>query len=359
MFLHKLGYSPTQYSLHLIPNSSLWAGVTKSSLTALSLSNRIAHKNIGTLLFEHGRHFSLVLAANSEERDNDVITKGEEYSTPKRDTLSRDVGESGYSTNHSSIAAHANDVIMMSSPPRAECTKLNESCSTIIVSDSEDETEDPLATRSCALPGLFSHRLHPQPIDEKCTCNIQSTIPYFLPPRPKHSSTERAPINMDTNCSSKQKQHKPSSRDKVIVISSSDETDLPSLSTFGGQQSDVRHIHVSGRSPQSSDEGIVLDSRWEGSSRTGYGSRVENKTLLAATCMSPTESGPSQHSVLSGDGELLRQQKAAEHSVVVKCSGYELTQADLRTLEPHQWLNDQVSQSSSTFIYSCMCSMLS
>ena len=41
-----------------------------------------AHKNIGTLLFDHGRHFSLVLATkSSEERDNDVISEGEEYST--------------------------------------------------------------------------------------------------------------------------------------------------------------------------------------------------------------------------------------------------------------------------------------
>lgn len=159
LLLHKLGYSLTQYSLYLVPNSALWAGLSLSNITKLSSppSSHGAHKNIGTLLFDHGRHFSLVLATKSgNERDNNVISEGEGYSTPKNqcDTLLRDVGESGYLTNHSStsIAATqlASDVIITSSPQskpaELECAKLNESCSTIIVSDSEDE-ENPLSLK--------------------------------------------------------------------------------------------------------------------------------------------------------------------------------------------------------------------
>ena len=204
--LHKLGYSPTQYSLYLIPNSALWAGLSLSNLTKLSSpSSHSAHENIGTLLFDHGRHFSLVLAIKSgEERDNDVICEGEEYSTPKSqcDALLHGVGESGYSTNHSStsIAATqpASDVIITSSPQskpttESECAKLNESCSTIIVSDSEDE-EDPLSLKPPALPGLHAHRLQPPPSKNDNTSSIQPiTSRYFLPPTPlsthlRHSS---------------------------------------------------------------------------------------------------------------------------------------------------------------------------
>ena len=106
------------------------------------------------------------------------------------------------------------------------------------------------------------------------------------------------------------------------------------ITTSGGYQSSVQQ--VPGRSPQSSDEGIVLDSRWEGSCCSSR--VVENKSALAATSL--TEGNPSRNSLLSGKEQV---QKATEHSVVVKCGGYELTSADLRTLEPHNWLNDQVS----------------
>ena len=106
------------------------------------------------------------------------------------------------------------------------------------------------------------------------------------------------------------------------------------ISTSGGYRSSVQQ--VPGRSPQSSDEGIVLDSRWEGSCCSSR--VVENKSALAATSL--TEGNPSRNSLLSGKEQV---QKATEHSVVVKCGGYELTSADLRTLEPHNWLNDRVS----------------
>ena len=205
LLLHKLGYSPTKYSLYVIPNSALWAGLTPSNITKLSSpSSHSAHKNIGTLLFDHGRHFSLVLATKSgEERDNDIISESEEYSTPKNqcDALLHDIGESGYSTNHSSpsIAATqpASDVINTSSPQskpaEPECAKLNESCSTIIVSDSEDE-ENPLSLKPPALPGLHIHRLQPPASINDNTSSIQPiTSRYFLPPTPlsthlKHSS---------------------------------------------------------------------------------------------------------------------------------------------------------------------------
>ena len=106
----------------------------------------------------------------------------------------------------------------------------------------------------------------------------------------------------------------------------------------GGQQrSNNRQQILPGRSPQSSDEGIVLDSRWEGPGFTS--GRVENQSALSAVSESLIEGS------LSGEvGQTLTQQKVTEqHSVVVKRGGYELTPADLKTLEPHMWLNDQVS----------------
>lgn len=108
VLLHQLEYSPTQYSLYVIPNSSLWAGLTLAVLTS---SNHITHKNIGTLLFEHDRHFSLVLASKSEERNNNITTNSEEYSTPKCDTLLHNVSESGYSIYHSTSQLCHHDII--------------------------------------------------------------------------------------------------------------------------------------------------------------------------------------------------------------------------------------------------------
>ena len=261
----------------------------------------------------------------SEERDNNVINEGEEYSTPKCDTFLHDVGESGYSTYHSSITTPANDVFVTSSPQSkpTECAKLNESCSTIVVSDSEDD-EDPLPFRTPTLPGLYTHKLRPRSINDKKSI-FQPTSPYFLPPRPQHSS----PVITDSNSQCSQRQQRPTStRDEVIVISSSDEADLS-----GVQQSNIQQI--SGRSPQSSDEGIVLDSRWEGPHASG---RMENQKVSVDASLIE-----GSHSLLSWEGQVLNEQKATEHSVVVKCGGYELTPADLRTLEPHIWLNDQVS----------------
>ena len=215
LLLHKLGYSPTQYSLYLIPNSALWAGLTLSNLTKLSTSTHAnIHENIGTLLFDHGRHFSLVLATKSKKlRDNDVISEGEEYSTPKQcDTLLHDVGESGYSTFHSSIATStplppsaANDVIITSASqtkPTDQHSKLNESCSTIIVSDSEDD-EDPLhvTPRASTLPGLHTHtyRSHQQSIENDSKSISQPTNGlYFLPPRPPHLK-HSFPVTSDSN----------------------------------------------------------------------------------------------------------------------------------------------------------------
>ena len=247
----------------------------------------------------------------------------------------RDVGESGYSTYHSSIATPAKDVIMTSSPQSKpiECAKLNESCSTIIVSESEDEIEDPLAFRTPTLPGLYSHRLRSQSVDKKSS--FRSTSPYFLPPHPKHPSSVKTGISDPNSSYNQQQQGSTSTRDEVIVISSSDEAELPSITTFGGHRSSVQQ--VPGRSPQSSDEGIVLDSRWEGSRCCN---RVENQSMLARAALTDGD-----QSLFVGEGQVLNQQKASDHTVMVKCGGYELRQADLRTLEPHQWLNDQVSLS--------------
>lgn len=111
----------------------------------------------------------------------------------------------------------------------------------------------------------------------------------------------------------------------------------------GGQQSNRQQINLlSGRSPQSSDEGIVLDSRWEGPRRSSGRTEEGNQTTLTAAASSPIHD--SHSFLLSGareEGRMLSQQKKA--TALVKCGGYELTAADLRTLEPHMWLNDQVS----------------
>ena len=116
-----------------------------------------------------------------------------------------------------------------------------------------------------------------------------------------------------------------------------------------GQQSTNRQQILPGHSPQSSDEGIVLDSRWE---EPGFTSgRVENQSALSAVSESLIEGS------LSGEvGQTLTQQKVTEqHSVVVKRGGYELTPADLKTLEPHMWLNDQVSLHHYKFLMSHRC----
>ena len=334
LLLHKLGYSPTQYSLYLVPNSSLWAGVRRSSLTSLSSSNLVTQETIGTLLLERGRHFSLVLAGKagkSKGRDNDVVViEGEENSTPWCDVF----GDSGYFTNHSSGVTSVDDVIMTSSSQNepAEATKLNESCSTIVICDSECESEDPLVAfrtpSSLSLPQLLPHGTYLQAVKERPT--FQSTSQYFLPPQPKPSSIGETPVIMDTNdptcrCDhSCQPDQQKTSNDDVIVISSSDET--PSA-PFVGQQSDFRWL--TGHSPQSIDEGIVLDSRWE-----GPGS-INRPTIRPASVYRGQSSSGQERQVPC-------QQKASEQCVVVKCGGYDLTSADLRTLEPNRWLNDQV-----------------
>ena len=112
----------------------------------------------------------------------------------------------------------------------------------------------------------------------------------------------------------------------------------------GGQQNNRQQIDLlSGRSPQSSDEGIILDSRWEGPHRSTGRTKEGNQSALTASCSSSIDG--SRRLLLSGardEGRVLSQQKKATE--LVKCGGYELTAADLRTLEPHMWLNDQVSR---------------
>ena len=112
----------------------------------------------------------------------------------------------------------------------------------------------------------------------------------------------------------------------------------------GEQQSDRQQIDLlSGRSPQSSDEGIVLDSRWEGPHRFSGRAEEGNQNALMAAASSSIDGRVSLLlSGASGEQQMLSQQKKATE--VVKCGGYELTAADLRTLEPHMWLNDQVSR---------------
>ena len=116
----------------------------------------------------------------------------------------------------------------------------------------------------------------------------------------------------------------------------------------GEQQSNRQQIDLlSGRSPQSSDEGIVLDSRWEGPRCSSTRAEEGNQSALTA-CSSSIDGSCSL--LLSGareEGQMLSQQKTA--TKLVKCGGYELTAADLRTLEPHMWLNDQVSRIHSVY----------
>ena len=85
-----------------------------------------------------------------------------------------------------------------------------------------------------------------------------------------------------------------------------------------------------------------MDSRWEGPRRSSGRTEEGNQTTLTAAASSPIDDSHSL--LLSGareEGQMLSQQKKA--AKLVKCGGYELTAADLRTLEPHMWLNDQVS----------------
>ena len=111
----------------------------------------------------------------------------------------------------------------------------------------------------------------------------------------------------------------------------------------GEQQSDRQQIDLlSGRSPQSSDEGIVLDSRWEGPRHSSGKAEEGNQNALTACSSSIDGSRRLLLSGASGEQRMLSQQKKAVE--LVKCGGYELTAADLRTLGPHMWLNDQVSR---------------
>ena len=111
----------------------------------------------------------------------------------------------------------------------------------------------------------------------------------------------------------------------------------------GGQQSNRQQIDLlSGRSPQSSDEGIVLDSWWEGPRHSSSRTEEENQNALTAAASSSIDGSCSLLLSVAGEGQMLSQQKTA--TKLVKCGGYELTAADLRTLEPHMWLNDQVSR---------------
>ena len=361
VLFQKLGYSPTKYNLHVVPNCSLWAGILQSQIS--SMSTKAAYKELGTLLLEHGRNYSLVLVANGKpsdtERDAGGVVPGDvDCSTPEFDSHIYNLNESGYSTYNSgsSLTTPSTDDVIMTSSSKAsnESTAKGES-DCIIISDTEDEMEDPLciaksrssAGRLCALPGLFSHRLHFQPMDN--STSISPAGPFFTPSRTntKEASHERSEMRdcryktSNVICNRLQMVPQPSN-DDVVIISSSDEAEKLQSSNAYRQQAKV--VRLSGNS---SDEGIALESVWE---EHGYGNK-EELPQCRKVCLSKKSGYQSQFSSLSGGFQsrcLVNRQESPKQPAGIRCCGFELSPADLRTLEPHQWLNDQVSLIGST-----------
>ena len=371
MLLQKLGCSSTKYSLYVLPHSSLWAGVVRSQLS--TLSHNVPHtEEIGSLLFKGGRHYSLVLVANGEEqsvleRMNEVVEDKVDYSTPESCSGNNNLNESGYLTYSSTLTTPTtnddDDVIMMSSSRHStkECLAQDESICTIIISDSdEEECEDPLSinpasstsrTRQCALPGLFSLRLHPLLSRDKCNHDKCSASSFNRLPKKRLTKVDVDPFPPDKNASRHRQQiHKPL-RDEVIVISSSDEATKVRSRTATSRQKSGDSVLLSRDTCQSSDEGIVLDSLSDESNtcilnESGQGTKIgacvtEIKVDCQSRCGTFSDRGCQ-------DGISLKTQPGAggQTSVAVKCCGYELSEADLKTLQPHHWLNDQVSQTS-------------
>lgn len=346
MLFQKLGYSPTKYNLHVVPNCSLWAGILLPQMS--SGSTNTVYEELGTLLFEHGRNYSLVLATSGEdgktEQDSgDVVPGDVKCSTPEFDSRVHNLNESGYSTYNSgsSLTTPTTDsVIMMSSPKTSieSTSKGEDDC--IVCDTTEDEMEDPLCIansrsstgRPCALPGLFSRTLHAQSTHSS---NIISQAgPFFTP---SHAGTKAASLDdshsktSNIRCNCFQLSPQPSN-DDVIIISSSDEAGKSQSPNAFGRQSEVDRP-----SGTSSDEGIALESIWE---EPGYGNREE---LPQCSC----DVGQDKISLLLGGFQSTCQvnmEESAKHRAVIRCCGFELSAADLRTLDAHQWLNDQVGQ---------------
>ena len=373
VLLQKLGYSPTKSSLHIVPNCWLWSGGLESRLPSKSANAVHKEQELGTLLFEEGRNYSLVLLENNAdgtgemfEKVGDTIDEDLECLTPKFNSHVPNLGESGYSTFHSSYGStkHSTDDVIITSSPNAsnKCTTMDKSECTIVY-DTEDEIEDPLCfvessstTRPCALPGLFSHQLHARPKD--IVTNIDSRGPYFLPPRTDTKMTSHRSSEMDehrsTNKGTNRFDHSQlASSNDVIVISSSDEGDRlrPSSALISRRQTDT--INVSANSSQSSDEGIVLDCVWEEELANGL-----KEGNARGSALPQSEVHGNQLRFVSGaynEDRLAHEKDLSVQPAMIKCCGFQLSPADLKSLEPHQWLNDQVSQLSllCTCMYVC------
>ena len=357
VLLQKLGYSTTEFWLYVVPNSSLWAG---SQLVACTTQRFSDHKEIGRLFFDGVKDYSLVVVAKRREKDilerNDekLVGKKVKYSTPEFDSNPQNVDESGYLTYDSNLTSPTtDDVIITSLSPKKskECTAENERIVTII-SDSEDECEDPLSDvtvtsvvsrrrRRCALPGIFSERICPNrrergssglPVNRfhsssKQPCPKSGNIPHLTSNRTSHSHIQNKQIPL---------------KDETIVISSSDEAFEPTpLSSVGQRSAKIGHVTSLRYTPPSSDEGIVLE---------------ESSNVLVDRC-SVLESNREQclsHNrgiLYSSNSQCFSsksyqngsdQQQTTGASSVIKCCGFELSLGDLETLRPHQWLNDQV-----------------
>ena len=347
VLFQKLGCSPTKYNLYVVPNCSLWAGLLQSQMSSVSTNG----EELGTLLFERGRNYSLVLVASGEDRKaeknaGDVVLGDVDCPTPEFDFHVDNLNESGYSTYNSGSSLTTpttDDVIMLSSPKASieSTAKGEDEC--IVCDTTEDEMEDSLCIaksrnsvgRLCALPGLFSCTLHAKPTHSS---KIISQAGSFF--TPSHAGTKEASFGAScsktSNVICNRFQLAPRlSNDDVIIISSSDEADKLQSSDVLGRQSEV------GRpSGNSSDEGIALEPIWEEPSN-GNGEEVQQcSSDVGHQCQ-------DQFSSLSGCFRSkcqVNKEEFTEDPAMIRRCGFELLPADLKTLEPHQWLNDQVSQ---------------
>ena len=315
MLLDKLGYSSTQFGLYVVPDCYLWDGILQSRASPVSTDT--SQGEIGALLLEQGRHYSLVLAKSRQEdeflrrRKEEISesrsTKNAEKATPE---LVYDLDESGYFTYSSNQATPDSDDVIIASPPKVvdNSTGDRNDDSTIVI-ETEDEVEDPLltsrvASRACALPKLFSH-LHK---NHHTASNFH--LNESIPP-PVHPKAQKYDIS--DKISSRRRPIDDVDGD-VIVISSSDETMSPSLTSSTRHRKSVA---------QSSD-------RVNGSDRV--------------SCRDSSVSVVSQSEHYHSLSDLVRDNLAtAQAAAGINCCGFTLSNSDLMTLRPHQWLNDQVS----------------
>lgn len=318
MLLDKLGYSSTQFGLYVVPDCYLWDGILQSRASVVSTDTSQAE--IGALLLEQGRRYSLVLAKSRQEEEflrrrkeetvvinESRLTKNAEKATPE---LVYDLHESGYFTYSSNQATPDSDDVIITSPPKAvdDSTGEGNHDSTIVI-ETEDEVEDPLSTsrvasRACTLPKLFSH-LHK---NHHTASNFH--LNESIPP-PVHPKAQKYDISDKISC---RRRAIDDVDGDVIVISSSDETMSPPLT------SSTRHHKSVAQS----------SNRVNGSDR-------ESCRDLSVSVVSQSE---HYHSLSDPVRDNLATAQAAAG---INCCGFMLSSSDLMTLRPHQWLNDQVS----------------